>query len=134
MVQFSKASLYGIKAAIYLAKLKSGHFCLISKIAEEVDIPFHYLTKILQRMRKDGLVVSSKGANGGVYLAKSISEINLYQIINSIEGKNSKNKLYYKIDEQTEFLHASLKSVLSKIENYANSELAEQTLDKYVDL
>ncbi|MFA6571782.1 MAG: Rrf2 family transcriptional regulator [Bacteroidota bacterium] len=132
MVLLSKASLYGIKAAIYLAKQAKGEYIAISKISKDTDIPFHYLTKILQEMRKKELICSSKGINGGVFLAKSPDEISLYQIIIAIDKQKSRTRDYLELNEAEEFIHSSLNSIFIKIENYINTLLIQKTLDKCI--
>lgn len=54
----SKAGIYGIKATIYLASQPEATLIPISRISEATRIPFHYLTKILQDLRRGNIVTS----------------------------------------------------------------------------
>lgn len=56
------------------------------EIAENQEIPRHFLSKILQQLVKDGLLESMKGPNGGFKLSKKPEKITLLQIIKAIDG------------------------------------------------
>lgn len=53
---------------------------------ERLEIPRRYLRKLLTDLSKHGYVTSAKGRKGGFVFAKPLEEINLSQIIKSIEG------------------------------------------------
>lgn len=82
----SKTCIYGIKASMLLAKKKQGDYVNIRKLSEELDISFHFLTKVLQKLTKSKLLESYKGPNGGVRLSRSSSAITFMDIISSIDG------------------------------------------------
>lgn len=56
------------------------------EIAENQEIPRHFLSKILQQLVKAGLLESMKGPNGGFKLSKKPEKITLLQIIKAIDG------------------------------------------------
>lgn len=82
----SKSAIYGLRAALYLASLKSGEYVTVKKISEELDISFHFLAKILQSLTQCGALQSFRGPNGGVALAKPATEIHLSELLNAIDG------------------------------------------------
>jgi Rrf2 family protein len=82
----SNACNYGLRAAFYLASRKNRKYVPISEIARELDIPFHFLTKVLQILTQAGILISFKGPNGGVGLARQASQITLKDIILAIDG------------------------------------------------
>ena len=81
----SKTSLQIIKALLELADLPEGKAEGVVHIAQKIHAPQNYLGKVLQRLVRDGLVISKKGLNGGFRLAKMPSEISLYDVVNSLE-------------------------------------------------
>ena len=83
----SKSCLYGIRSVLYLAIENKRNYISIREIAEELDIPFHYLTKILQRLNHKGIVKSVKGPQGGVTFNKAPEKISLYDLITAIDGQ-----------------------------------------------
>lgn len=58
----------------------------LASISREEDISLKYLERIFSRLKKSGLVKSEKGASGGYLLVKNPGSINLFEIINSLEG------------------------------------------------
>ncbi len=82
----SKSCVYGLRATLYLASLKSDDFTPIRKMSDNLEISFHFLTKILQILTGEGLLESFKGPNGGVRLTKPGEEITLLEIVQAIDG------------------------------------------------
>lgn len=56
------------------------------EIAENQEIPRYFLSKILQKLVKAGLLESMKGPNGGFKLSKKPEKITLIDIIKAIDG------------------------------------------------
>lgn len=84
---FSKATIYGIKSIVYVAKQQNGKdYVSIREIAEKLEIPFHFLTKILQKLTHAGIIVSSKGVKGGVRINKSLDEVSLRDLVGAIDN------------------------------------------------
>lgn len=82
----SKTCIYGIRASVLLATKKQSDFITIRELSDELDISFHFLTKVLQKLTRSDLLESYKGPNGGVKLARSASAITFMDIVDSIDG------------------------------------------------
>ena len=82
----SKSCEYGIRATLHLATLKREGYVSIREISEELEISFHFLTKIFQKMTQAGLLESFRGPNGGIMLARPQSQITLLDIVLAIDG------------------------------------------------
>lgn len=82
----SKACTYGLLASFYVADKRNMEYVSIREMSDDLNISFHFLTKILQKLTASGLMVSHKGPKGGVSLARSASSINLLHIITAIDG------------------------------------------------
>ncbi|SRR6056297_903113 len=87
MAILSNTCQYAIRASIFLA-LNGGDEAKIGikKIAEELDIPAPFLSKILQNLVKDKILSSTKGPHGGFGLAKDPHDISMLEIIQVIDG------------------------------------------------
>lgn len=83
---FSRACEYAIQTVLYLTEHHDDKYISIKAIAENNDLSFHFLGKILQKLTQKGLLLSYKGPNGGVKLAKPPEEITLLQIVDAIDG------------------------------------------------
>jgi len=58
----------------------------IKTLTRKLDIPYHFLAKILQRLTRKGLLRSLKGPTGGFTLSLPAEKITLFQIIEAIDG------------------------------------------------
>lgn len=84
----SRACNYGILASLYIAKeerSKSG-YTSIRQLSNELNISFHFLTKILQTLTAEGILLSHKGPKGGVMLAKKPEDITILDLVYAIDG------------------------------------------------
>lgn len=87
MKLLSKTSIYGIQAALYVASLEQKQkYVPIRQISEDLNISFHFLTKILQTLTQHNIMTSYRGPNGGVAFAKPIREISLMDMVSAIEN------------------------------------------------
>jgi len=83
---YSRSAEYAIRAFVFLADVQPGKYAMVKQIAEQSDIPSHFLAKILQQLARQGFLRSSKGPTGGFALRYPASEINLLQLVDSIDG------------------------------------------------
>lgn len=81
----TKTGIYGIRAMLALAKLPEGEYAGVPRIAELVDVPQSYLSKLLQILARPGLVRSQRGLGGGFRLARDPASISLYDIVEPLE-------------------------------------------------
>lgn len=82
----SNTCKYGIRAIIYLALEDNDKKVGIKQIAEDLDIPSPFLSKILQLLAKNKILNSTKGPHGGFGLGKPAEEIKLMDIVRIIDG------------------------------------------------
>lgn len=55
-------------------------------VAAKQDIPSAFLTKVLNPLIKEGIIISQRGSAGGIMLARPPEEITLRKIIETVEG------------------------------------------------
>ena len=65
---YSRSAEYAIRAFVHLAQVPEGKYAMVKNIAEQEEIPAHFLAKILQQLARKGLLRSSKGPTGGFAL------------------------------------------------------------------
>lgn len=85
-VIFSRQCEYALQAVLYIAEKGTGGYIDIKEISQKLDIPHHFLAKILQSLSKSGLLKSQKGPSGGFALGTDPANITLYQIVEAIDG------------------------------------------------
>jgi Rrf2 family protein len=88
-VLFSKGCTYAIRAAL-LVTLKEMQedrkFIPIRELAAELELSFHFLTKIMQILTEAHIMESFRGPNGGIGLARPAKEIALIDIVSAVDG------------------------------------------------
>jgi Rrf2 family protein len=84
---FSKACEYAIRAMIFIAKRsEDGATAGIIEIAKGINAPQHFIAKILQELRRNGLVESVKGPSGGFFIDDPSGKITLADVVKAIDG------------------------------------------------
>jgi Rrf2 family transcriptional regulator, nitric oxide-sensitive transcriptional repressor len=81
---FSQTVEYALRAMVQLAADSSGA-STTKDIAAKAKVPSAYLAKVLQLMRKGGLIHSRRGVGGGVTLARPANKISLLDVIDAVE-------------------------------------------------
>lgn len=84
----SKTGDYGLRAALYIASCSTEEFISIREISKKLNISFHFLTKILQKLTEKKLMISFRGPKGGVKLSQPPHTITLLDIVLALEGPN----------------------------------------------
>lgn len=117
----SKKSKYAIKSLIILAKHgnKEPHL-RISEISEKGKIPKKFLEAILLELRKNGILGSKLGVNGGYYLLKDPSDIILTDIIRLTDGPIAllpcaSLNFYEKCDDCEDETTCGIKKILTEV-------------------
>ncbi len=83
----SKTCVYSLRAIIFIAQNASQTAKIgIKEVADELDIPTHYLGKILQHLSGNNIIKSVKGPHGGFYLDEEAKNIKLIKIIEITDG------------------------------------------------
>lgn len=85
-MQITRQADYAVRAVYYLAQLGIEHRAATSQIAEEQHIPPSFLAKIVSQLSVAGLLKTSRGARGGVALARGPEEISLLEVVEAIDG------------------------------------------------
>jgi Rrf2 family protein len=100
MLKLTKKTDYGLIAMRHLAsQAKTGS---AKEIADRYRIPLPLLSKVLQTLVRNGLLVSEQGATGGYRLARDPHEINALEVIRSIDGPIILTQCFTEHEEPTE--------------------------------
>jgi Rrf2 family transcriptional regulator, iron-sulfur cluster assembly transcription factor len=81
----TKTGLHAVRALVALARLPAGAYAGAAKIAQEIDAPPNYLSKLLKALARQGVVESQKGLGGGFRLARDPKSITLLEVVEPIE-------------------------------------------------
>ena len=78
---------YAVTALLDLSLHQSDkEFTSLSKIAARQDMPISYLEQLFRNLRKAGIVEAARGPTGGYRLSRHSSEINVSEVVASVEG------------------------------------------------
>src|SRR5258708_6823757 len=119
---YSRSAEYAIRAFVHLAQVPESKYAMVKNIAEQEDIPAHFLAKILQQLARKGLLRSSKGPTGGFTLRVPSGDIRLLDIVEALDGLAEYEKCAAGLAECTDDtacpLHDSWKALRSRIMDY----------------
>ncbi|KAA5539965.1 RrF2 family transcriptional regulator [Adhaeribacter rhizoryzae] len=83
----TKTSEYALRSIVYVAmQAAEGKKIGIKEIAKELELPLHFIGKILQDLVRKSIISSVKGPNGGFYLSRTASEITIMDVVRVIDG------------------------------------------------
>ena len=85
MLRLSKKADYALIAMKHLAQ-KSERSASAREIAEQYGIPIELMAKVLQRLVRTGLLISTQGTRGGNTLGRVPASISVADVIQAIDG------------------------------------------------
>ncbi len=92
MLRLSKRVEYGLVALQHLAKLGGDErpsVATVREISDENNISYDLLAKIMQDLKRDGMVYSSQGVRGGYALMLAPQQISVTRVVDALEDQNS---------------------------------------------
>jgi Rrf2 family protein len=134
MLQLSKKVEYGLIALRHMAMNPRGRLFTAKEIAAKYDIPYELLAKVLQKLTKAGVVVSTQGMHGGYSLDKKPNELHVSSIISVIEEeKPTIAECYAEGGEDCSIYDAcTIRKPLGKMQHNLNLLLENTTLEQIV--
>ena len=85
-MKVSLRATYGIIAAVDLALHHAEQPVCAKSIAKRQAIPARFLEQVLHAMKKAGVGISQRGAQGGYVLSRKPSELSVADILDALEG------------------------------------------------
>jgi Rrf2 family protein len=86
MLRLSKKADYALMAMKHLAQRAGPASTSAREIAEQYDIPIELMAKVLQRLVRTGLLMSTQGTRGGYTLSRAAAAISMADVIQAIDG------------------------------------------------
>lgn len=133
-MKISTKGRYGLKALIDIAMYSNSEVVTLKSISERQNISEGYLEQIFSTLRKSGLVIGRKGAQGGYTLSKSTNIITIGEILRTLEGDldlvdvSNTNAA----DDLERCINENLWNVINKnINDYFDNITLEDLVNKY---
>jgi len=84
-LQFSQSTDLAIHGLWALAHLETGHFVLLSDIAQRQNVSESYLAKVFQRLTHAGITRAMRGKRGGYTLARPPEAITIGDVVRAMD-------------------------------------------------
>lgn len=135
-MQITRQADYALRAIYYLSTIGPGNRASTSQIAKEQHIPPSFLAKIISQLSVAGLLHTSRGARGGVMLARDIEEVTMLDVVEAIDGpiminecvENGHGCEFKDECPMHELWDDIQKDIVSRLENTTFAALAKQSV------
>lgn len=124
---------YALRAMVTLAAAYGGKPISARALAQQEDVSYQLICKLLQRLNNAGFVRSLMGPLGGYRLAKPPSEITLADLIEVLQGPVSINRCVQSDDACPRKPNCAVSATLQKIQKTLEDYLTNITLEKLVN-
>lgn len=88
-MKYTQATNYALHTMLYFVALPPGQVIGVQQLASIQSLSPTYLSKILTKLVKAGLIASTPGIHGGYRLVRNRDELSFLDVINAIEGTAS---------------------------------------------
>src|SRR5205807_8978637 len=85
-MKYSQATNYALHTMLYFVALPLGKTIGVQRLAELQELSPTYLSKILTKLVKAGMIESTPGVHGGYRLTRNREELSFLDVISAIEG------------------------------------------------
>lgn len=128
----SRPAEYALRAMTYLARQKPGQRVLTRDLAEAINVPPPFLSKIMRRLTADGMLDAKKGHHGGFVLAKAPGDVRFIDILRAVDFEPTVDHCLFGLgncDTQNPCpLHSEWSILKGQIEQWARSHTLDDSL------
>ena len=127
-MKYSQATNYALHTMLYFVALPPGKIIGVQQLAELQELSPTYLSKILTRLVKAGMIESTPGVNGGYRLRRNKEDISFLDVIHAIEGTAS----LFHCDDGKDHQGCLIQEVMTQAEQQMETYLKERKLVELV--
>lgn len=128
-MRLTRAGEYAVRCMLYLCRKGQGNLVSRQEIAENADIPAHFLAKIAQQLAKAGFIEIRQGARGGFVLSQKPADISLLQVVETMIGEIYLNDCIIRPDSCSSSSECSVHQVWLTARNQLRATLAGASLE-----
>jgi Rrf2 family protein len=131
MLRLSKKVDYALIALMHLAhqdQAGDGGAWSAREIAKGCGLPPDLLAKILQRLAREGIVVSHQGTKGGYSLGRPADQIHVVSVVEAVDGPLSLTQCFTDDGACEQFDTCSVKSPLQRLNDRVLQMLGHVTI------
>lgn len=87
MLKFKRETDLGLVFLEALAELPAGEYLSLQSWAKFRKLPYRFLSKVANLLKRAGLIAAKEGKAGGYRLAKSSGRVKVGEVVKALEGK-----------------------------------------------
>ncbi len=132
-MRISTKGRYALAAVVSMAQQHgSGEYITAVSISEKLGISKIYLEQVFSLLKRGGLVISIKGAQGGYLLSRSPDKISAFDVLSAVEGSLFEKTEDTVADKAPEIETAMRKRVFDELDSSVRDALTKVTLEDLV--
>ncbi len=132
-IRLTRAGEYGVRCILFLAGNGQGKVVGRVEIAQAMDIPEQFLSKIAQQLARSGFIEIIQGAKGGYRLLFSPDKLSLLDVVESVTGEIFLNDCVMRPDSCFRSPECSIHRVWEKAREQLRNTLREATFAKLIE-
>ncbi|MBI5608793.1 MAG: Rrf2 family transcriptional regulator [Deltaproteobacteria bacterium] len=132
MFKVSRKSEYALMAIQHMARLAPDAVVSVADLAAQEDIPADLLAKVLQGLKRAGLLIASKGAGGGYRLARPAGEIRFLEVVRPFEEQIAVVSCHSPVTDCQRTDACSLRDPMSVLNAYLMRQFEQMTMELFV--
>ena len=135
-MQITRQADYALRATLYLARIydRENPRASTSQIAKNQEIPSSFLAKIISQLSIAGIIHTSRGAKGGVELARKPEDISLLDVIEAIDGPITLNECVHDPSVCSFGDNCPIHTIFCQAKTQLVEKLTKSTFDKLLEM
>jgi Rrf2 family protein len=131
-MRLTRAGEYAIRCVLYLSKQEKGVVASRNEIAEAMEIPRDFLTKIAQQLSRADILEIIQGPKGGFRLKVAPEQLNLLDVIETMMGEIFFNECALRPQTCSMSCTCAIHSVWLKARTQFRETLRQATFDQMI--
>lgn len=127
-MKYSKATNYALHAMVYLALTPKGKSIGVEHLAKMQGLSPTYLSKILTKLVKAGLIESTPGVNGGYSIVRHAHDISFLDVIHAIEGRTTLFSCSLEHEQQ----HGNEDCLIEHVMHTAEEKMKDELSNRFI--
>jgi len=126
---FSKSFGYAIRSILYVAvKREEKRYVQVEEIAAKLAVPRHFMGKIMKKLAKEKILISTKGPSGGFMLSENTLNMPLMDLIVITDGVEIFNSCVLRAKECNSLSPCPMHPQIEVVKNNLRSILTDTTI------
>lgn len=127
---FSKSFGYAVRGVLYIVLVQdSKKYVQAEEIAAKLCAPRHFISKILKKLVKAGVICSSKGKTGGFTVNDATKTFLLLQLFEITDGMDTFNKCSLRLQECNADHPCPMHDQIARIKQQLEQVLSANTIN-----